>query len=119
MTQPMSREERKAAYMEHAAELFEEMEDWYDKKPEATFEEIEQQARISRRKLMGASLAVFVNGRETGKREEGIACEKCQTKMTFKGHKQKEVYGIEGDTTLKRAYYHCKECAGGGFFPSG
>jgi GAF domain-containing protein len=41
MTEKMTRQERKAAYLKEAEQLFEKMETWYDQNPEATFEEIE------------------------------------------------------------------------------
>ena len=48
MTRPMSRKERKQAFMNQAEEMFEEMESWYDENPKATFEEIEERARQAR-----------------------------------------------------------------------
>lgn len=120
MNDIMSRAERKAAYMSYAEELFEDMENWYDKHPTATFEAIEEQARKSRRQLMGRSLTIFVNGRDEGKQLELPQCHECGAKMKYKGTFEKTIYGVEGETRLKRAYYSCpNQCQGTAFFPSG
>ena len=70
----MSREERKAAFMKQAEQMFAELEGWYDQNPEASFEEIEKQARQARRKMMGQALGIVVNGRDVGKTEEAPRC---------------------------------------------
>lgn len=120
MAQLMSREERKKAYLKSAERLFEEMEDWYDDHENASFEAIEAQARVSRRRLMGEAMQIFINGRDVGKSEEAPHCPDCQKRMRYKGLVKKTVYGLEGDTALKRAYYHCpNKCENGRFFPSG
>lgn len=120
MAKLMNRAERKIAYLEKADLFFEEMEDWYDDHPEATFEEIEQETRKQRRKLMGGSLEILVNGRDTGKEKERPVCEECGKPLVYKGEMKKKVYGVEGDTILERSYYHCQNtCKGSGFFPSG
>ena len=73
MTRPMSRKERKAAFMEKAEEMFAELEEWYDQNPEASFEEVEGQARKARRKMMGSALSLnfapFQLNRETKKHQ--------------------------------------------------
>jgi hypothetical protein len=120
MKRRMSREERKAAYMKAAEQLFEEMEDWYDEHPEASFEAIEQRARESRRQMMGESLKIFVNGRDAGQLDQKPYCEECGQMMSYKGEVPKTVYGVEGETRLERAYYCCpNSCKGTAFFPSG
>ena len=76
MTRPTSRAARKAAFMKQAEAMFEELEDWYDENQAATFEEIERRARQARRKMMGESLGIMINGRDVGKTEEAPRCEK-------------------------------------------
>lgn len=119
MARRMSREERKKAFLRKAEAMFEEMEEWYDEHPEATFGEIEAEARQQRRALMGEGLEVLVNGRDVGKGEEAPGCEKCGQKMRFKGYRRKRVVGLEGESTLERAYYVCPKCAGETVFPPG
>jgi ribosomal protein S6E (S10) len=73
----MSREERKKAFLRKAEAMYEELEGWYDAHPEATFGEIEAEARQQRRELMGEALEVLVNGRDVGKVKEAPACQAC------------------------------------------
>jgi hypothetical protein len=65
MYRQMSRAQREAAFLEKAAHMYGALEDWYDQHPEASFCEIEAEARL-RRELMGEGLAVLINGRDTG-----------------------------------------------------
>ena len=53
MSRPQSRTGRKAAFLKEAERMYEQLEDWYDKHPEASFGEIEAEARKRRRELMG------------------------------------------------------------------
>lgn len=119
MTRPMTRKERKAAFMEKAEEMFAEIEEWYDQNPEASFEEIEGQARKARRKMMGTGLGIVVNGRDVGKTEEAPRCDQCGEAMVFKDYRPKTIYGLEGETELERAYYVCGVCEKQTFFPPG
>ena len=119
MTRPMTRQARKAAFMKEAEAMFEELEGWYDQNPEASFEEIEKQARQARRKMMGETLGIIINGRDVGKTEVAPKCEKCRGKMTFKDYRGKKLYGLEGETELERAYYVCERCEKQTIFPPG
>jgi hypothetical protein len=109
-----------------ASEAFERLEDWYDEHPEATFGEIEQEARRCQRELMGKALEMLVNGRDNRVEVEGVHCEQCCAEMEFKDYLPWTVRGLEGDTRLERAYpvlsvqdmcYVCPECEGETFFP--
>jgi hypothetical protein len=114
----MTREDRKNAYLKEAEQLFETMEDWYDKNPEATLEDIEGKLRHHRRQFMGESLRILINGR--GESQHQSECPICGATMRYKGEVKKTIYGLEGDTPLTRAYYHCpNKCKGTAFFPSG
>lgn len=115
----LSRNQREEKFWEKARQMYEELEDWYDENPEASFGEIEEKTRRLRRELMGETLAVLINGRDTGYQLEAPKCEKCEQGMTFKGDHPWGISGLEGDTRLIRAYYTCPECEGQTFFPSG
>jgi hypothetical protein len=120
MARRMSKEQRKAAFLTAADEAFEELEVWYDAHPDATFGEIEEEARKKRRELMGKALEIVVNGRDSGYQIEGIACAKCGRRMDYKGEAFKRtIYSLEGDVCLERAYYVCPECEGETIFPPG
>ena len=118
---PTTREERKKAYMGKAEETFEELEKWYDENEKASFEEIEKKARQERRKLMGETIKIMINGRDVGKTEEGEKCGECGEKMKLKGYRRKVIVGLEGDTELERAYYVCgkSDCEKQTSFPPG
>lgn len=119
MYRQMSRAQRKAAFLEKAAHMYGDLEEWYDQHPEASFGEIEIETRRLRRELMGEGLAVLINGRDTGYQLDAPLCEVCGQAMEFKGHRPWGISGLEGETTLLRAYYVCPECEGETFFPPG
>jgi hypothetical protein len=119
MARKMSRKRRKEVFLMAASEAFERLEEWYDEHPEATFGEIEREARRRRRELMGEALEILVNGRDNGMQVEGVPCAQCGGEMDFKAYLPRTVRGLEGDTKLERAYYVCPECKGETIFPPG
>lgn len=119
MTRQMSHARRREAMMRAAEEMIEELETWYDEHPNASFGEIEEQARHERRELMGKVLEVVVNGRDTGFQLEAPCCEACGIEMEFQDYRDWTVHGLEGDSQLERAYYVCPKCEGQTFFPPG
>jgi hypothetical protein len=119
MTRQMSRARRREAMMRAAEELIDKLEAWYDAHPDASFGEIEEQARQERRELMGTVLEVVVNGRDTGVQVAPPRCEACGIEMEFKDYNGWTVHGLEGDSRLERAYYVCPECEGQTLFPPG
>jgi predicted Zn-ribbon and HTH transcriptional regulator len=105
--------------MRAAEEMIDKLEAWYDAHPDASFGEIEEQARQERRELMGTVLEVVVNGRDTGVQVEPPRCEACGMEMEFKDYNGWTIHGLEGDSRLERAYYVCPECEGQTLFPPG
>lgn len=77
MSRTMSRAQRQAAFLESAARMYDQLEDWYDKHPDAPFGEIEAQARQYRLKLMGETMALVINGRTEGYQLEAPSCAQC------------------------------------------
>ena len=63
MSRLLSRAQRKAAFLKAANRMYEDLEDWYDQHPEASFGTIEAEARRLRWQLMGTTLAVVIKGR--------------------------------------------------------
>jgi hypothetical protein len=117
MPRTQSRAQREAAFLALATNLYAKLEDWYDQHPAASFGEIEAEARRRRRELMGAGLAVLINGRDTGFQLDTPACPQCAQPMAFVGYRPWRVSGLEGETELQRAYYVCRECEGQTLFP--
>jgi uncharacterized protein with PIN domain len=105
--------------MEEAKGMFDQMEEWYDGHPQASFGEIEAEARKRRRALMGKALAQLVNGRDTGAQVELPRCKQCGEEMKFEGYREWSIHGLEGDSRLERAYYVCPNCKGETLFPPG
>ena len=119
MARPMSRENRKKVFMQTAEKLFDEIDGWYTENPGATFEELEDRLRRARRKMMGRSLEVIINGRDVGKEVIVPQCECCGKEMKFEGYREKTINGVEGDSRLERAYYVCEDCDHQTLFPPG
>jgi hypothetical protein len=119
MSRTMSRTQRRAAFLESAARMYNQLEDWYDEHPDATFGEIEAQARQYRLKLMGETLTLMINGRTEGYQLAAPSCAQCGQAMKFVDYRQRTVGGLEGDTALSRAYYVCPRCKGETVFPPG
>ena len=119
MSHTTSRAQRRAAFVEMAGHMFDELEDWYDQRPQATFGEIESEARRQRRALMGQALALLINGRDTGLQPDPPRCPRCSQPMGFEDYRSWTVSGLEGDTALERAYYVCRTCPGQTVFPPG
>jgi hypothetical protein len=115
----MSRAQREAAFLQAAIQKYQTLEEWYDQHPDASFGEIEEEARRLRRELMGEGLAILINGRDTGHQVKPPACEACGKEMEYKGHRRWRISGLEGETTLMRAYYVCSECEKETIFPPG
>jgi len=119
MPQPMSRSRRRAAFLESAGQMYDQLEEWYDQHPQASFGEIEAEVRKRRRELMGTELEVLVNGRDTGFQVAAPPCPHCGQAMEFEGYRPWTVHGLEGDPVLERAYYVCPRCPGETLFPPG
>lgn len=110
---------RKAAFMAEAERMYEELEAWYDKHPQASFGEIKAEVRKHVRQLMGKTMEYLVNGRDTGLQVEAPQCEQCGETMEFEGYCGWSIHGLEGDSRLERAYYACPHCKGQTLFPPG
>jgi hypothetical protein len=119
MTRTMSRARRVETFLQEALQMYDTLEDWYDAHPEASFGEIEEEARQRRRELMGRALEILINGRDTGFQVQLPRCVVCGAEMDFEGYKDWTIHGLEGDTRLERAYYVCPDCEGQGLFPPG
>ena len=114
-----SRTQRQAEFLEAASRLYSQLEDWYDQHPDASFGEIEAEARRQRRELMGQALTTLINGRDLGYQLTPPTCVQCGQPMKFERYRSWQVHGLEGDTELSRAYYVCRQCDDQTLFPPG
>ena len=98
--------------------IYEELYEWREAHPEASFDEIASQVTPLRRRLMGELLEQLARQHGSGQVAEGMMCEVCGEAMAYKGEAKREVEHLEGESHLKRAYYYCARCEGG-IFPPG
>jgi DNA-directed RNA polymerase subunit RPC12/RpoP len=117
MPRLQSRHQREVAFLELAKRMYSELEAWYDNHPQASFGEIESEARRRRRDLMGELLALLINGRDVGYQLQPPVCTTCGQAMEFEKYRAWQVKGLEGDTEFQRAYYVCPHCDGQTLFP--
>ena len=107
----------KAEMQEAFEQVWDELYKWREAHPEASFDEIAAQVTPKRRALMGQLLARLACQQGDGEVVEGVKCPKCGEAMTYKGRPSREVEHLEGETELRRAYYHCSGCESGLFPP--
>lgn len=114
-----SRVQRREEFLKRAGEMWEALEDWYDAHPQATFGELEQQARAQRRQLMGETLEILLNQRSHAVEVQPAVCPQCGSLMKLHEIRGKTVHGLEGCTRVERSYYVCSAGCGQTAFPPG
>jgi len=112
------REQDKRQMQAKFEEMYEELYEWRERHPEASFDEIANQVTPRRQELMGGLLAQLACQHGQGEEIEGLVCEKCGQPVVYKGKPPRGVEHLEGEAKLRRAYYHCPHCEGG-IFPPG
>jgi hypothetical protein len=100
-------------------QICQELYTWREAHPEASFDEIAGQVTPRRRALMAVLLKQLAQQQGTGMVAEEVHCPECGQGMRYTGAARREVeHYLEGETELRRAYYHCERCHGG-IFPPG
>ena len=97
--------------------MYEELYEWREAHPEASFDEIASRVTPLRRVLIGELLEQLARQHGSGQIAEGMKCEVCGEAMAYKGEPKRDVEHLEGESKLKRAYYYCARCEGGVFPP--
>jgi hypothetical protein len=113
-TRSAAREE----FLKRAEELWESFNEWHEDHPDASFDEMEEEIGRQRRAVLGQFLELNLRQGDLGASPEAPECRQCGQPMVFKGYRRKSVQGLESETEIPRAYYHCSSCQVG-FFPPG
>ena len=111
-------EKVKAEMQEAFTAMWMEMYEWRSENPGASFDEIAAQVTPKRRALMGRMISQLAMQHGDGEVVAGLNCRECGAEMIYKGKSKREVEHLEGESELKRAYYHCAQCERG-LFPPG
>ena len=99
-------------------EMCDELHDWREAHPDASLDDIATQVTPRRRRLMGELLSQLACHAGSERSLAGELCPGCGQRMVYKGDPPCTKEHLEGEITLKRAYYHCPACKEA-FFPPG
>jgi hypothetical protein len=117
MNRTKSEGSRQAAFEAAAGGMYARLREWRAVHPEASFDEIGEQVRQERQRLMAQLLGELAAQPEESRTEEEV-CAGCGQAMRPKGKRARGVSHREGEVRLEREYHHCDECQRG-FFPPG
>lgn len=109
-------EKQRAAFLEQAGKMYDELREWRAEHKEASFDELVSAVRPKRRELVGELLEMLALQHGNGAVAEGKECEECGERMVDKGELERMALHGEGDSVLKRIHYYCPRCRNG-FFP--
>jgi hypothetical protein len=108
-------EKERAAFLEAAGEMYDEVRRWREGNPGASLDEIVAQVRPRGRELMGELVAKLALQAGSGEVAEGLVCAECGERMGNKGKGKRTVLHGEGNSRLNRAHYYCARCGSGIF----
>ena len=113
-----SREQLKAAYLQEAEALFDELMEWDEETREPDLTQIEEKI-LELRKRFGERLAQQVIMRQEERQPAArVICPRCGGEMDPKGMKGNRIETRIGNLEIARDYYYCSNCKQG-FFPPG
>ena len=113
-----SREQLKAAYLQEAEALFDELMEWDEETQEPDLTQIEEKI-LELRKRFGERLAQQVIMRQEERQPSAkVICPRCGGEMDTKGMKGSHIETRIGNLEITRDYYYCPNCREG-FFPPG
>jgi hypothetical protein len=113
------REKAKAELQQAIGQMYDELWQWREEHPQASFDEIAAQVTPRRRAVVAEMLKALAGQHGLGQAVEGKVCPECGGVMEYKGEPKREIeHYLEGETELRRAYYYCPECENG-LFPPG
>jgi hypothetical protein len=112
-----SRAERKAALLQRAEALIEEMLDWSEHTPKPNLTQIEDMA-LDLRQQFGQALSENEIAAQANVAPVDLpACPHCGKTMRPKGPKQKTVLARVGELKINRSHFYCPTCERGLFPP--
>ena len=111
----MKREEAKAKFVRGAEAMFEEMWEWGEEHPQASFDEIAGKLALKRRELMGEMLGELLLQHGDGRYEE-VVCPECGRETKSNGRRTRTVIHAEGQVKVKRTHRLCPDCGQGIFW---
>jgi hypothetical protein len=103
-------------------EIIQEMNNWNESKPDATFLEIELKARelvskLEARLIQGSAQAREVDNWSKREEKERPTCPHCHVPLISRGKRLRNLQGTRGrNIEIERTYGTCPSC-GAGFFP--
>jgi hypothetical protein len=108
---------RQEEFVEAAEAMYVRLREWRAAHLEASFDEIGNQVRQERQRLMGMLL-----GELAAQPEEVFSapevCEECGRELAPKGKQERGVSHLEGEVRIEREHHHCDKCQSGLFSPS-
>ena len=112
-----SRAERKAALLQQAEQMVDDLLDWEDKHQRPNLTEIEDIV-LALRKRIGEHMAQSVVDHQAAQSPvPGPKCPNCGQEMHAKSRKRRRVESRAGSLPLERAYFYCDHCRRGSFPP--
>lgn len=113
-----SRAERKAALLQEAEQMVDELLNWEDAHQRPNLTEIEDIV-LALRKRIGEQMAQSVVEAQAAQSPvPGPTCPTCEQEMHAKSRKRRRVESRVGSVPLERTYFYCDHCRRG-FFPPG
>ena len=116
MGEASKRKLKKAAFLQEAERMYDELHAWRAENLDASFDEIGDEVTPYRRALVSKLLEGLAV--EADERVDAPVCEACGGAMRYRGDPTRRVEHREGEVTMERAYYYCDQC-GGSLFPPG
>jgi hypothetical protein len=111
-----SRTALKAALMQQAEVLVDELLDWTEQTKEPTLTQIEDVVLRLRQRLGTEMAHAVLEAQEATRPAPGPRCPQCGREMHYKDLKRDTLTSRLGELGLRRGYYHCRRC-GVGLFP--
>ncbi len=116
-SQKLTRAEKKAALMQRAETLIEELLDWTETTSQPTLTQIEDIALDLRQQFGQALSESALESQENADPVSLPSCPACGKTMRPKGAKPKTVVARVGELKLDRRYFYCPACEQGLFPP--